>query len=207
MHGACAFPHQNDYYLCAIDHGAEGHRVRFLKTVLFLVIATAMGGLALMYAGIYDVSATRPHEPLVKRAVSITVERSVRRHARDIRAPNLEDSALLRMGGRHYREMCVICHGAPGVEPSEIGKGLYPKAPKLGRAAEEWNAAELFWITRNGIKMSGMPAFGPTHGEKELWAIVAFLEKLPSLDSAAYARLGDDHDDGTAEPDRHHHHH
>ena len=85
--------------------------------------------------------------------------------------------------------MCEECHGAPGVERSEMGKGLYPRGPKLLWAAKEDSPSELFWITKNGIKMTGMPAFGPTHSDEEIWAIVAFVKKLPGIDSAFYDEL------------------
>jgi mono/diheme cytochrome c family protein len=51
----------------------------------------------------------------------------------------------------------------------------------------EWSDAELFWIVKNGIKMTGMPAFGPTHGDEDLWAIVAIMKELPELSEEAYA--------------------
>ena len=50
-------------------------------------------------------------------------------------------------------------------------------------------AAELFWVTKNGIKMTGMPAWGKTHGDDELWPVIAFLAKLPELDSDAYEAM------------------
>jgi len=83
--------------------------------------------------------------------------------------------------------MCFSCHGAPGHKPSEIGRGLNPKPPQLD--AEEIQGrsdAELYWIIKNGVRMTGMPAFGPTHEEKELWSIIAFLRRLPEMDAKAY---------------------
>ncbi|MDB5051866.1 MAG: cytochrome c [Fibrobacteres bacterium] len=158
-----------------------------LRKSLFLLLVGMAAAAVFIYSGRYDISATTPHWKLVKTAISMTVDRSVKHHAKGIVAPELEDTAMVRLGFGHYREMCVECHGAPGVERSEFAEGLYPKAPKLKGAADEWTAAELYWMTKNGIKMSGMPAFGKTHSEHELWAIVAFLKKLPAMDSSAYA--------------------
>jgi mono/diheme cytochrome c family protein len=158
-----------------------------LKKWLILILLAIAAAAAFIYSGRYDISAVHPHWKIVKAVISQTVDHSVKHHARGISAPGLEDTSMIRLGFGHYREMCVQCHGAPGVAPSEFAQGLYPKAPKLKRAAVEWSPAELYWMTKNGIKMSGMPAFGPTHDEHELWAIVAFLQKLPAMDSAAYA--------------------
>lgn len=171
------------------------------KKALVLILLMIAAGTALLYSGRYDISAAHPHWPLVKNGISILVDRSVKHHAKDIAVPMLEDTAMVRLGFQHYQEMCVDCHGAPGVAHEEFAEGLYPRAPKLKKAAEEWSPAELYWMTRYGIKMSGMPAFGGTHGEHELWAIVAFLEKLPTLDSLGYAKYRADF----GETEEHHH--
>lgn len=159
--------------------------IRKLFILTFLVIAASA---AFLYSGRYDISAAHPHWPPVKALISILVDNSVKHHAKDISAPSLEDTAMVRLGFEHYQEMCVQCHGAPGVKPEEFAEGLYPHAPKLKGPAEEWSPSELYWMTRYGIKMSGMPGFGATHTEHMLWSIVAFLKKLPAMDSAAYAR-------------------
>ena len=115
--------------------------------------------------------------------------------------PPLEDPRHIMDGFRHYREMCVGCHLAPGITSSEIHKGLMPEAPVLQDVVEEWTPAELFWIIKNGVRMTGMPAWGATHTNKEIWAIVAFLGKLPHLTAEQYAAM-----DRTAESDGDEHH-
>lgn len=158
-----------------------------MKKLLALILLLLAAGFAFIYSGTYDISAATPHWPIVKRLISLTMDNSVKHHAKGIVAPNLDDTAMINLGFSHYQEMCVDCHGAPGVSASEFAKGLYPKAPRLKHPAEEWSPAELYWMTKYGIKMSGMPAFGSTHDEHELWSIVAFLKKLPAMDSAGYA--------------------
>jgi mono/diheme cytochrome c family protein len=90
---------------------------------------------------------------------------------------------------RAFKEMCTPCHGAPGKERGVIGKGLQPPAPDLSGAAQHWKRAELFWVVKNGIKMTGMPAFGPTHSDDEIWLVVAFLQRLPNVNSAEYKQF------------------
>jgi hypothetical protein len=70
----------------------------------------------------------------------------------------------------------------------DIAKGLYPQPPNLTHAAEHFSPAELFWIVKNGIKASGMPSW-TDHSDQELWATVAFLEKLPRMTQEEYAKL------------------
>ena len=66
----------------------------------------------------------------------------------------------------------LVIAAAPGAPDSQINQSLYPKAPNLAAAAKDWTPAELYVVTKNGIKMSGMPAWGPTHSEEELWSLV-----------------------------------
>ncbi len=76
----------------------------------------------------------------------------------------------------------MTCHGAPGVDASAIGEGLNPPAPDLTLPKVQGRTdGELFWLVQNGLRMTGMPAFGPTHPEEEIWKIVAFLRHLPEL--------------------------
>jgi mono/diheme cytochrome c family protein len=78
--------------------------------------------------------------------------------------------------------MCVTCHGAPGVDASEAGEGLNPAAPDLSTGkVQKRSDGELFWLVQGGIRMTGMPAFGPTHNDEEIWKIVAFVRRLPAL--------------------------
>lgn len=106
------------------------------------------------------------------------------------------------MGARdhHYDSMCAGCHAAPGVEAGVVAQGLLPEPPELVEEAAEWSAPELFWITKHGVRMTGMPAFGPTHSDQEIWDVVAFLGHLPGMSAAEYASL-------TTEPAEEHHGH
>jgi mono/diheme cytochrome c family protein len=85
---------------------------------------------------------------------------------------------MVRDGFEHYDQMCTVCHAGPGIEQSEISKGLNPQAPSLSDAVKEWTPRELFWIVKHGVKMTGMPSFGATHTDQEVWSIVAFIENF-----------------------------
>lgn len=152
---------------------------------LFFVLAVA-GALAFIYSGVYDIGATTPHFALTHRVLRTVMEQSVKRQARDVKVPELDDPEKVHMGFRNFHAMCVTCHGARGLAASEISKGLYPEAPDLAEAAKNWTPAELYVIVKRGIKMSGMPAWEPTHSGDELWALVAFLKVLPSMPTTEY---------------------
>lgn len=166
--------------------------------------------LAAIYMGVYDVSAARPEGSLTHWALSTTMDHSVKRHADGIVVPSLDDSTLLGVGFDHYSEMCVSCHGSPAGGKSEAGRGLNPSAPDLSEAARDWKPAELYWIIKNGIKMTGMPAFGPTHDEHELWAMVAFVQKLPGMSPEEYkaysSETANSEEPSKGEVEKGHHH-
>ena len=160
-----------------------------MKTAIGVALAVAVaaiGALAFLYSGVYDVAATTPHFDVTFKMMRTAMERSVKRQARNVKVPELDDPEKVHAGLKNFQEMCVVCHGAPGALDSQINQGLYPKAPNLAAAAKDWTPAELYVITKNGIKMSGMPAWGPTHSDEELWSLVAFLKLFPTMPPAEY---------------------
>ncbi len=163
--------------------------MKILKT---LTIAAAIGVIAIVgfvYSGIYDVSAGSSHSGIANWLLSTTSHASVKRQAKAIEVPDLNDDALALAGVNDFTEMCAGCHGAPGREPGAMGRGLNPSPPDLAEAALEMSPAELFWVTKHGIRMTGMPAWGVTHDDDAIWPVVAFITKLPDLDATQYQDL------------------
>jgi mono/diheme cytochrome c family protein len=144
---------------------------------------------AVIYAGVYDVAATTPHWPVVGAIIETARLHSIKAHAAGIAVPpGLDNPAKVLSGVEHYAAHCAVCHGAPGVPKGDIGRSLYPPPPDLAKTAPLYSSAELFWIVKHGIKMTGMPAWAD-HSDEELWATVAFVEKLPGMSEQDYARL------------------
>ena len=160
--------------------------IAILATLVVLVIGA---GLLVIYSGIYNVAAAQSDNPLLCWMLSTTSDRSIRYHARRITAPPLSDAALVKKGLNHYRDMCVPCHGRPGLYPTELNKGLNPRAPKLTETAKEFSPREIFWVVKNGIRMTGMPAWGTSHSNAEIWAIVAFVKRLPNITPQEYVAM------------------
>lgn len=159
-----------------------------LVGAILTLVVLILVGLVFIYSGVYNVAATAGHTGVVRWALETAQERSVALRADDVPEPPPVDSTALEHGFEHYRSMCVACHGAPGVERGEPGKGMTPTPPGLADEAAEMSARELFWVTKHGIKMAGMPAFGPTHSDEELWGIVAFLQAMAEMTDEEYAR-------------------
>lgn len=159
-----------------------------LTAILCLLIA---GGAAFVWMGLYNVSARTPHWNITLWFLEKVREQSISAHSRQI-LPILssENPERINIGFRNYHAMCRVCHGAPSYAPTEVAEGLYPKPPEYKTEnVQRWSNTELHWIIENGIKMTGMPAFGPTHSKDELWGIVAFVRRLPGLDPGEYQAM------------------
>jgi mono/diheme cytochrome c family protein len=163
--------------------------------IFFLVVGVAV----FTWSGIYNVAATKTHWSGTTWFLNQARERSIHFHSKGISPPPLKEEKLDEIGFSHYHEMCRLCHGAPGVLPEEFAKGLNPKPPDLtSKDVQELSRAELYWVVKNGIKMTGMPAFGITHTEGELWAMVALVKRLPDLKPEEYKAMMNGRGKGTA---------
>ena len=174
----------------AINMKTETIMNKLKKPAIALAIAL-MAIVGFAYSGIYDVSAGSSHSGMVNWLLSTTSHASIERRAKDIEVPDLSDDAIARAGVNDFNGMCAGCHGAPGRDPEAMGQGLNPPPPNLAESAAEMSPAELFWVTKNGIKMTGMPAWGATHDDDAIWPVVAFMTKLPELNASQYQELID----------------
>ena len=172
-----------------------------LGTLVVLVLIV----LLVIFTGAYNVAASAGHAGITRWALTTLQESSVGARASEVAGALPSDSASLDHGFEHYHEMCVTCHGAPGVDRGEIGEGMTPTPPELDEEAEEWTDQELFWILKHGIKLAGMPAFGATHSDEEIWSIAAFVRELPNISPEEYAHRVDLLDASQAESPGHTH--
>lgn len=163
--------------------------MKLFITIAIAVAVVVIGAVGFAYSGLYDVSASSSHSGFVNWLLSTASHASVARRAGNIDVPNLDDDALVLAGVNDFAAMCAGCHGAPGQQPEAVGQGLNPPPPDLAESAAHMSPAELFWVTRQGIRMTGMPAWGATHDEDALWPVVAFMTMLPELDAQAYRAL------------------
>jgi mono/diheme cytochrome c family protein len=165
-----------------------------MKTCALLALAAGIGipagGATYVYSGRADVSALSPHWRPIAWALSTAMTRAVRRSAAPLTPPGfLAREERLQNGAREFDAMCSGCHGAPDGEQDPAGRGLNPAPPDLTQHAGNWSVSEIFWITKNGIRMTGMPAFGPTHRDETLWDIAGFVALLPDLSESEYRRF------------------
>jgi mono/diheme cytochrome c family protein len=160
-----------------------------MKTLIVVVVVAALAAAGGAAFGVYNVAATEQHTAPVYWLLDFALKRSIEQRAEHVAVPPLDDRALVQRGFRLYRGACVQCHGAPGEAPDPLGLGMLPAPANLAHTAREWKPAELYWVVKHGIKMTGMPAWKFRLPEEDLWAIVAFLRELPKFSPAEYLEL------------------
>ena len=170
--------------------------MKMIKIVGLTGLTALVAAIAFIYSGLYPMGADVSHNALTHWTLETLRERSIARAAQDIEVPPLDDPALLLTGGPDYNDMCASCHLEPGETESDLSLGLYPKPPNLASPSHghahgdpEAEAKRSFWIIKHGIKASGMPAWGVTHDDERIWAMVAFLQRLPELTPTQYQIL------------------
>jgi mono/diheme cytochrome c family protein len=163
--------------------------MRVILGILLVLVLAAVGVAAWLFSGSYDLSARATPGKVSAWLADTAKRQSVRAHAQHIDPPPLADAILVEDGARHYREACVQCHGAPGVEPQAFARAMQPVPPDLAKAPGGWTPAQLFWIIQNGLRLSGMPAYQAAMVDGEIWSLVAFLDQLPKLDASRYQAM------------------
>lgn len=192
----------------------------FSGLIVGLLLAVGIPMLAI-YTGSINMAASQEPNQLEKVLGTMAWENCMRTHASDAKNPYANDATALQVGLAHYQENCMVCHAAPGMESSEIAKGMNPPPPILDDI-DDMTDGHLFWLIKNGIRMTGMPAFGPTHSDEEIWKTIAFVRHLTkltpqereTLQSSAAEEEAEHHhaeesaaEPKTEEPAEEHHHH
>ncbi len=169
--------------------------MKFLLGVLFTVIVAIIGVYAVVASGRVYVGADEAHNPIVHSFLKTALSSSLEHASKDIIVPNLEQVDMISSGGADYKDMCAGCHLAPDATKTDLSEGLYPRPPNftnaevVARYSTDTGAKRSFWAIKHGIMASGMPAWGVTHDDDRMWAMVAFIRALPELDADQYTML------------------
>ena len=167
-----------------------GHKAKqwVFKAIAFAVVA-ALGGFLFASSGIMPIKASSGHWPITAWLLNFTMRRSVITHSLGMNAPKLDDAALVAKGATHYEFGCRPCHGAPHLPQPVIAGHMTPHPPHLPPEIPKWQPEELFYILKHGVKFTGMPAWPAQKRNDEVWAVVAFLLKVPNLSADEYHKL------------------
>ena len=169
--------------------------MKFLLGVLFTLFVAIVGMFAVVSSGIVNVGADQEHSPMMYSFLETARNRSIQTASKDIKVPDLEQVDMISSGGADYKDMCAGCHLSPGVAQTDFSESLYPKPPNFTKAdivkryQTEDGAKQSFWAIKHGIMASGMPAWGASHDDDRMWAMVAFIRSLPELNESQYTML------------------
>ncbi len=168
------------------------------RHLLVAVIVLPLAGLVFAWSGLISVRASSGHWGITNWFLHWVMKNSVRTAAFSIEAPPLDEPGLLPAAAGHYETGCAICHGSPAQARSDAVLAMLPSPPDLKVVIPAWSDEELFEIVKHGVRYTGMPAWPTQVRDDEVWAMVAFLRKLPELDTNAYLRVSGLHGIGHA---------
>jgi mono/diheme cytochrome c family protein len=141
-------------------------------------------GVVLIVIGLMHFSLTALPEPgpLETRIANLAKHFVIRLASRQGIPPRpVDTNANVETGGTHYGLDCGICHGVDGRAQTSPGRWMYPRATDLSsKRVQSYSDQELFWIIKNGIRFTGMPAFGKIETPDHIWGLVNYVRTLPN---------------------------
>lgn len=165
----------------------------FIRAFIVLILIVIVAGSAIGYSIARRGLSTRTQPSRMEQHVARTMRRlATPADVRSMTNPVEPTEAVLTEGLEHFADHCAGCHANNGSGDTEVGRGLYPRAPDMRAAAtQELLDGELFSIVENGIRLTGMPAWGTgtPEGERASWVLVHFIRRLPKLTDEDIARM------------------
>jgi mono/diheme cytochrome c family protein len=172
-----------------------------MRTLLrFILIPMAIGAIVLAVGSMFVKGkglSTRDQPSRIETVVATQFRKlAMPSDARDRKNPVAASPDAVEAGLAHWADHCATCHANDGSGETTIGRNLYPKAPDMRKApTQDLTDGELFYIIENGVRLTGMPAWGtdpPTpEGDKLGWQLVHFIRRLPKLTPEEVARMED----------------
>lgn len=163
--------------------------MRFLGWLFVLLVLIGIGTGAYFLGGFFNVAANWEDSPPVAKALTSVREASIARQIKASTIPAIAgDQAAVQSGAKAFAKYgCATCHGAPGVEWSKLAEGLNPSPPDLKEIGNADTPQKIFWVVKNGIRMTGMPSFAKAGAtDQEIASIAAFVKKFGSVSETDY---------------------
>jgi mono/diheme cytochrome c family protein len=161
---------------------------KVIVTLIIVLLLGALGAALFVESGFYNIGADDHHTKAALALITQLRDRSIEARLGDIKPQLAATPAMIKTGAEQYAALCVGCHLAPGPFKSDLRTGLYPHPPNLAQEDMQ-ESRRAFWVIKHGIKMSAMPAWGKTLKDAEIWDVVAFVRKMPSMTPEDYQQL------------------
>lgn len=167
-----------------------------IRSIIIVGVVGVIGAIVVV-SGIVPITASAGHWTITKWFLDFAKSRSVATHSIRITAPPLDDPLLVVKGAGQYDYACRPCHGSPSFDQPRVARQMTPRPPDLRQSVRKFDDAQLFYIVKHGIKMTGMPAWPSQLRDDEVWGMIAFLRTLPGLDPTKYDALANGASDGS----------
>src|SRR5450759_4801530 len=154
------------------------------RTLLLLITAAGVAGVAAFgWVTIRRGFSARDNPSVVETYVAKTARRlSVPASERNAKNPFARTPKVLSEARVHFADHCATCHGNDGSGKTQIGQNLYPKAPDMRLpATQNLTDGEIYYVIHNGIRLTGMPAWGTEVNDDDSWKLVLFIRHLPQI--------------------------
>ena len=152
----------------------------FLAGILFTLFVLILGGFAYLRLGYAEVRGDLPPSNWEKALMFSSAHASVRRRAPELPNPVPPTDENLIAGAKIYSDECAGCHGAAG-KADQTSDSLYPPIPQLPVVGTAYSEAQIFWVAKHGIRLSGMFANGKWDSDQKLWTVAAYIKRIKSL--------------------------
>jgi mono/diheme cytochrome c family protein len=155
----------------------------FLKAVVTVLAIAGLVAIVVAAEVVRGGFTARAKPSALEGGLAALVEDAAVASARNVRSPVTATPAILAAARRDFARECAICHGNDGAG-APLGRAMFPAVPDLETSTQDLTEGEIFHVIENGIRWSGMPAFGERGDEEEArehWALVAFIRHLPEL--------------------------
>ena len=167
---------------------------RFLLGLIAGIILTVLlivGGAYKYFAGGYAPVATAAKPmPFEKTLAGMALQARIDKEMPKT-VPIEATEANLMAGAALYQQHCAVCHGLPGAPKTAIAQGMFPRPPQLfqGKGVTDDEPGETYWKVANGIRLTGMPGFGSTLKDEQIWQVSLLLAKANELPAPVKSAL------------------
>jgi mono/diheme cytochrome c family protein len=164
----------------------------FIFGVLVTLLVLAATVWTVSTYGLYPIGADNPPGSLERRLAMRAMDVYADKHKPEMDNPTALTPANLAEGAKEYEEHCAFCHGGAKAKISPMQNKFNPPAPQLVNKIPHDPDNWLFWVTKHGVRMTGMPSWDGVMSDEEIWKVVAFIKhsnKLPPEAQAEWQRL------------------
>ncbi len=177
----------------------------FVLGIMATLAAIALSVFLVSRLGLFPIGADNPPSSLERNLASRAVNVYADNHKPAMDNPMAATPANLADGAEEYEEHCAVCHGGAAARISPMQAKFSPPVPQIVNRIPGDDDAWLFWITKHGVRMTGMPAWDGVLSDNDIWKIIAFIknsDKLPAEVDAAWKRMATRSEDAeTSEPE------